>query len=149
MIDFLLLEQNKLVINQHYLINMKHNFNGELVLCILAIVAFIGACSIKAKNEYVDMPCKDKVINIDSIKFNTIDSVNSSHYEEITKYKTIIDSLTNNKPTPDTVYIETGHEAAVIANYKLERIRYYNNAAAKGNNIKYLRGWINRVLNEK
>lgn len=35
-----------------------------------------------------------------------------------------------------------------VAKYKLERIRYYNGVAAKGNNIKYLRGWINRVLNE-
>lgn len=35
-----------------------------------------------------------------------------------------------------------------VAKYKLERIRYYNNIAAKGNNIKFLRGWINRVLNE-
>ena len=34
------------------------------------------------------------------------------------------------------------------ANYKLERIRYYNNIAANGNNIKFLRGWINRVLND-
>lgn len=35
-----------------------------------------------------------------------------------------------------------------IAKYKLERIKYYNNIAAKGNNIIFLRGWINRVLNE-
>lgn len=35
-----------------------------------------------------------------------------------------------------------------IAKYKLERIRYYNDIASKGNNIKFLRGWINRVLNE-
>lgn len=35
-----------------------------------------------------------------------------------------------------------------ITKYKLERIRYYNEIAAKGNNIKFLRGWINRVLNE-
>lgn len=35
-----------------------------------------------------------------------------------------------------------------IANYKLSRIKYYNNIAAKGNNIKYLRGWINRVINK-
>lgn len=35
-----------------------------------------------------------------------------------------------------------------VTKYKLERIRYYNNIAAKGNNIKYLRGWINRVLDE-
>lgn len=35
-----------------------------------------------------------------------------------------------------------------VAKYKLERIRYYNDIASKGNNIKYIRGWINRVLNE-
>lgn len=39
-------------------------------------------------------------------------------------------------------------EDLFIAKYKLGRIKYYNDVAAKGNNIKYLRGWINRVLNE-
>lgn len=39
-------------------------------------------------------------------------------------------------------------EDLFIAKYKLGRIKYYNDIAAKGNNIKYLRGWINRVLNE-
>lgn len=39
-------------------------------------------------------------------------------------------------------------EDLFIAKYKLSRIKYYNDVAAKGNNIKYLRGWINRVLNE-
>lgn len=32
--------------------------------------------------------------------------------------------------------------------YKLKRIKQYNSIAAKRNNIKYLRGWINRVINE-
>lgn len=35
-----------------------------------------------------------------------------------------------------------------VAKYKLERIRHYTNIAAKGNNIKYYRGWVLRVLNE-
>lgn len=39
-------------------------------------------------------------------------------------------------------------EDLFVARYKLGRIKYYNDVAAKGNNIKYLRGWINRVLNE-
>lgn len=39
-------------------------------------------------------------------------------------------------------------EDLFVARYKLGRIKYYNQVAAKGNNIKYLRGWINRVLNE-
>lgn len=36
-----------------------------------------------------------------------------------------------------------------VANYKLARIKEYNRIAAKGNNIKYLRGWINRVLKDE
>ena len=39
-------------------------------------------------------------------------------------------------------------EDEFILRYKLERIRYYNECAGKGNNGKFLRGWINRVLNE-
>ena len=35
-----------------------------------------------------------------------------------------------------------------VAKYELERIRYYNDIAGKGNNIKYLRGWIRRTLEE-
>lgn len=35
-----------------------------------------------------------------------------------------------------------------IALFKLDRIKEYNRIAASGNNIKYLRGWINRTLNE-
>lgn len=74
-------------------------------------------------------------------------------------------------PTPDTMTIQevvylkeelrrcqdslriirtdsTMSEELFVAKYKLERIRYYNDIAGKGNNIKFLRGWINRVLNE-
>ena len=40
-------------------------------------------------------------------------------------------------------------EDLIVARIKLERIREYNRIAAKGNNIKYLRGWINRVLNDE
>ena len=40
------------------------------------------------------------------------------------------------------------NEDEFILRFKLERIRYYNECAGKGNNGKFLRGWINRVLNE-
>ena len=42
----------------------------------------------------------------------------------------------------------TMSEELFIAKFKLEKIKYYNNIAAKGNNIKFLRGWINRTLEE-
>ena len=35
-----------------------------------------------------------------------------------------------------------------IALFKIDRIKEYNKIAGNGNNIKYLRGWINRTLNE-
>lgn len=35
-----------------------------------------------------------------------------------------------------------------VYKYKIERIREYNRIAAQGNNITFLRGWINRVINE-
>lgn len=52
----------------------------------------------------------------------------------------IIDSLTNTNAKYE--------EELNIALFKLERIRYYNDIAKNDNNIKYLRGWINRTLNE-
>lgn len=39
-------------------------------------------------------------------------------------------------------------EDLFIANYKLAKIKRYNELAAKGNNIRFLRGWINRTLSE-
>lgn len=39
-------------------------------------------------------------------------------------------------------------ESLFVVNYKLAKIKRYNELAAKGNNIKYLRGWINRALDE-
>ena len=42
----------------------------------------------------------------------------------------------------------TMSEELFIARFKLEKIKYYNDIAAKGNNIKFLRGWINRTLEE-
>lgn len=35
-----------------------------------------------------------------------------------------------------------------IVKYKLERIKYYNDIAGKGINIKFLRSWIRRTLEE-
>lgn len=46
------------------------------------------------------------------------------------------------------VTIDSLSEKLFIAEYKLERIREYNRIAAQGNNITFLRGWINRVLND-
>lgn len=80
---------------------------------------------------------KDIVIQYDTITEYVIDS---SLVEVNDSLCTVIDSLNND--------IETVSEELQIATFKLERIKEYNRIAGNGNNIKYLRGWINRVLNE-
>lgn len=62
--------------------------------------------------------------------------------------------VTSNTKAIDSTYyeynkkIDSLESELFIAQLKLERIKEYNRIAAKDNNIKYLRGWINRVLEE-
>lgn len=42
--------------------------------------------------------------------------------------------------------LDSINEELQINKIKIERIREYNRIAAQGNNIKFLRGWINRVI---
>ena len=63
------------------------------------------------------------------------------------KYSLLKDSFNNVRDSLNAIK-GTLDEDLFVAKYKLGRIKYYNNVAAKGNNIRYLRGWINRVLNE-
>lgn len=48
----------------------------------------------------------------------------------------------------DYKVIDSLKSELLVKELKLARIKEYNKIAAKGNNIKYLRGWINRVLEE-
>lgn len=57
---------------------------------------------------------------------------------EVENYKDSINSLINE--------LDSVNEELQINKIKIERIREYNRIAAQGNNIKFLRGWINRVI---
>lgn len=93
---------------------------------------------------FIGSAMENKVTPI--IEYVPYEVTDSSALKELVLTKEILrktqDSL--NAYKSDT----TISEELFIAKYKLERIRYYNDIAAKGNNIKFLRGWINRVLNE-
>ena len=89
---------------------------------MLSIIV-LCSCNNKPIKEIIYVPITDST-NVDSLIY----------YREM--YRRSNDSI-------DSLNIDL-----FIAKYKLERIRYYNEIAAKGNNIKYIRGWINRVLNE-
>lgn len=62
-----------------------------------------------------------------------------NYKDSIILYKDSINSLINE--------LDSINEELLINKIKIERIREYNRIAAQDNNIKYLRGWINRVLN--
>ena len=100
---------------------------------LISLIMFIGVfCTHKAFTRL-----QDDVIQRDTIIVNVTDSTlvlqNYTLCHEI-------DSLQN-----QLIKVE---DELNIAIFKLERIRNYNEIAKNGNNIKYLRGWINRVLDE-
>ena len=66
---------------------------------------------------------------------------------EVENYK---DTVSNLRCQINNINVELDsiNEELILAKIKLERIKEYNRIAAQDNNIKYLRGWINRVLND-
>ena len=86
--------------------------------------------SVEVKNDYIFK------LNEDIIKYN----IKVENYKDsIIIYKDSINSLINE--------LDSVNEELQINKIKIERIREYNRIAAQGNNIKFLRGWINRVIN--
>lgn len=62
-----------------------------------------------------------------------------NYKDSIVIYKDSINSLINE--------LDSVNEELQINKIKIERIREYNRIAGQDNNIKFLRGWINRVIN--
>lgn len=107
---------------------MRNIINAILV--ILAITAVVACNNSPVEGKIVYVPVTDTITVSDVTRIVALE-----HELKLTR-----DSLNLIK---DSI-----GENLFIARYKLARIKYYNDIAAKGNNIKYLRGWINRVINE-
>lgn len=105
-----------------------------IVYIIFLIISLFSSCTktntIPVK-EYIYVPVKDSI----------------GEKENIAK---IIELEYKLKLTQDSLQIVQDSLGAdiFVLRYKLYRIKEYNRIAGQGNNIKYLRGWINRVLNE-
>lgn len=93
------------------------------VIVYIVTILIIGIVGSYFWNSKPKIETKTEIDTIYIIKRDTIDN---------TDYK-VIDSLKSE---------------LLIKELKLARIKEYNQIAAKDNNIKYLRGWINRVLEE-
>ena len=126
---------------------MKKIIN-TITACIIAVVTifiiFFGIEIYKNCNKNKIIKEYETTITYkDSIYNNTIDSLNNEirqdeeliqyYKNQVDLYKILVDSL---------------YEDIDIYKIKLDRIKEYNRIAGKGNNITFLRGWINRVLNQ-
>lgn len=67
--------------------------------------------------------------------------------DTIHQYRDSIDTL-NSKIRELTIIANHVSDELSVAEFKLLRIREYNRIAGQRNNIKYLRGWINRTLKD-
>ena len=116
---------------------MKRNWDFIITAIVVVIFMIIGLCS----------SCKHEV-PAPEIRYITLtDTIIDSSYVNRVVYLEYV--LKQTRDSLDTYKNDTTiSEDLFEAKYKLERIKYYNDIAAKGNNIKFLRGWINRVLND-
>lgn len=110
-------------------------FNCFFIIVLVAILlTSISVIFIR----YNNINHEDKVyIKRDTVYVYVEDSTSVAQIDSLC---TVIDSLKQNN--------EVLFDELSVAIFKLERIRDYNEIAKNGNNIKYLRGWINRVLND-
>lgn len=107
------------------------------IICLIVLVCVL--CSAIIYESYINIKYKNIIKTeyiIDTVYLHKIDTV----YQ-------ISDSLVQRNKDLEEINSKL-YEELSIATLKLERIKEYNNIASKDNNIKYLRGWINRVLNE-
>lgn len=111
--------------NRFKMVNVFHT----IILIAIISTSIVVGC-IRFNKEKV-------IIQKDTMYVNITDSTSIAQIDSLYY---IIDSLEN-------INIKY-EEELYTALFKLERIKDYNEIAAKGNNIKYLRGWINRTLNE-
>lgn len=112
---------------------MKYNVPIFFIVCFLSIGTALGlvhSCASKVvpitkEVQYVEVIDSTRIIELENILQLTRDSLN------VYKHDTIMS------------------EDEFILRFKLERIRYYTNIVdRKPNQIKFYKGWINRVLNE-
>lgn len=110
---------------------MKYIVN--IVIAVIAIFVITACNNSPVEKEFIYVHVPVHVKDTIAEKANIMRITTLEHELKLTR-----DSL--------NIIKDSLNEKLFVANYKLARIKRYNEIAAKGNNIKYLRGWINRVL---
>lgn len=124
---------------------MKNPFELKMIIITIiviivvptSIIALLHYCTDVFDPPVEETPCIELTIIHDTI----VDSKCVEQLDSLTYvYELTKDSL---KYMKDSL-----GEDLFVARYKLGRIKYYTDIAAKGNNIKFYRGWVLRTLND-
>ena len=116
-----------------------------MVLLCVSLVLIMTGIGITVDYENNIVALKDTIENKNDYIYKLNENI-VVYNIEVENYK---DTVSNLRCQIDNINVELDsiNEELILAKIKLERIKEYNRIAAQDNNIKYLRGWINRVLN--
>ena len=119
---------------------MKEKVSTIIIYVLIALISF-SITSMIILGYYTK---KEKEHNQDIILYyeNLLQNVNIENEnlkDSINYYKGMYDEC--------VLLCDSLCEEIAVRDIKLARIAEYNRIAGQNNNIKYLRGWINRVLN--
>lgn len=117
----------------------------KYICIIIGIIFIIAGCSRSYNNS---ISSAEKIIYV-PIKDTISENINIARIVELEHKCYILKDSINIIRDSLTTTLDSLNKNLFVAKYKLDRIKYYNDIARKGNNIKYLRGWINRVINDK
>ena len=109
-----------------------------VVLIALTFFSMIVRCSIDYNVEKEKEHNQETVLYYEDLLQN-VNIENENLKDSVTYYKSMYDEC--------VLLCDSLCEEIAVRDIKLARIAEYNRIAGQNNNIKYLRGWINRVLN--
>lgn len=115
---------------------------------IISISAIVGIVLIMALGLIFDT--KNRKINNDT-RVSEVTYKSDSLQQVCDSLEIVIDGMVEDIANAHSEYVYTVDsltEEIDIMKIKLDRIKEYNRIAGQGNNIVFLRGWINRVLSE-
>lgn len=109
-----------------------------VVLIALTFFSMIARCSIDYSVEKEKEHNQETILYYEDLLQN-VNIENENLKDSVAYYKGMYDEC--------VLLCDSLCEEIAVRDIKLARIAEYNRIAGQNNNIKYLRGWINRVLN--
>lgn len=109
-------------------------------ICVVFITAIVHDVKTDRKQDeavLAELNCVKEKCDSLQLRCDTLEAINSDLVYDIQNARIIYMNETDSL-----------QEEIDVLKVKLDRIKEYNRIAGQGNNITFLRGWINRVLNQ-